>query len=115
MFGFFKKNKKNNKNDLINDEGKVIKKSSIATNKNGKRFLNLDDKSCAIILYEDNNVEVVFTKSYNIDDQEITLNEEFLMALALFMKQEGFIEMMISEFRKIAMNKISTLTQEKEK
>ena len=35
------------------------------------------------------------------------------MALALFMKQPGFLEMIVSEFRKIAMNKISTLTEDK--
>ena len=111
MFNFFKKKKENfSKNDLVDENGKLIKKSSIEVNQNGKRFLKLDDSSCAIVLYDDNNVEVVFTKSYNDENQEITENEEVLMALALFMKQPGFLEMIVSEFRKIAMSKISTLT-----
>jgi hypothetical protein len=113
MFGIFKRKNKEDvsKNDLTDGNGKLIKKSSIETNKNGNRFLRLDDDSCAIVLYGDNNVEVIFTKSYNTN-QEITENEETLMALALFMKQPGFLEMMISEFRKIASSKISKLTGE---
>lgn len=119
MFKFlkniFSKNKEEiSKNDLVDEKGNLIRKSSITTNKNGSRYLKLDDSSCAIILYEDNNVEVIFTKNYNNENQEITSNEEVLMSLALFMKQPGFIEMIISEFRKIAMEKISTLTGEKE-
>ena len=49
----------------------------------------------------------------DVKNQNITENEEVLMALALFMKQPGFLEMIVSEFRKIAMNKISTLTEDK--
>lgn len=118
MFNFikkiFSKNKEISKNDLVDEQGNLIKKSSISTNKNGTRYLKLEDSSCAIVLYEDNNVEVIFTKSYDMKNQEITPNEETLMALALFMKQPGFLEMIVSEFRKIAMEKISTLTEEKE-
>lgn len=118
MFNFFKKffsrnMYTNNKNDLIDEKGNILKKSSITLNKNGTRFLKLEDSSCAIVLYDDNNVEVIFTKSYDTENQEITTNEETLMALALFMKQPGFLEMIVSEFRKIAMEKISTLTEEK--
>ena len=77
------------------------------------RFLKLGDDSCGLVLYPDNNVEVIFTKAYDVKNQNITENEEVLMALALFMKQPGFLEMLVSEFRKIAMNKISTLTEDK--
>lgn len=115
MFNFFKRKQEITKNDLTDENGKLIKKSSLVTDKNNKRFLKLDDSSCAIVLYQDNNVEVIFTKSYDDKNQEITQNEEVLMALALFMKQPGFLEMMLTEFRKIAMEKITTLTGEKNK
>lgn len=112
MFNFFKRKNKN-KNDLIDKNGNVIKKSSIVNDRNNVRFLKLGDDSCGLVLYPDNNVEVIFTKAYDVKNQNITENEEVLMALALFMKQPGFLEMIVSEFRKIAMNKISTLTEDK--
>lgn len=112
MFNFFKRKNKN-KNDLVDKNGNVIKKSSIVNDRNNVRFLKLGDDSCGLVLYPDNNVEVIFTKAYDVKNQNITENEEVLMALALFMKQPGFLEMIVSEFRKIAMNKISTLTEDK--
>jgi hypothetical protein len=116
MFGFFKRNKKQKTNkDLIDERGNIIKESSIVYDKHEKRFLKLDDSTCAIVLYEDGNVEIVFTKSRNNVDQEITENEEILMALSLFMKQPGFLEMILTEFRKIAMEKITILTGEENK
>ena len=112
MFNFFKRKNKN-KNDLVDKNGNVIKKSSIVNDRNNVRFLKLGDDSCGLVLYPDNNVEVIFTKAYDVKNQNITENEEVLMALALFMKQPGFLEMIVSEFGKIAMNKISTLTEDK--
>ena len=47
--------------------------------------------------------------------QAITPNEETLMAIACFMRQPGFLEMIRDEFRKIAMERISTLTDNLEK
>ena len=114
MFGFLKRKKKS-KNDLVDKNGKLIRESSISIDKHNKRFLKLDDQTCAIVLYPDNNVEVVFTKNYKNENQEITENEEVLMALALFMKQPGFLEMIITEFRKIAMEKITALTGDNNK
>ena len=111
MFGFFKKNKKSEiKGENLTDEnGNLVKESSLIKSKNG-RFLKLQDDCCAIILYPDNNVEVIFTKLYDSENQRITENEESLMALALFIKQPGFLEMIKKEFRKIAMEKITNLT-----
>jgi hypothetical protein len=110
MFNFFKKKHDVSKKDLVDENGNLIRKSSVVDSKNGERFLKLDNDTCAIILHPGNNVEVVFTKLYDPENQVITPNEESLMALALFMKQPGFLEMMISEFRKIAMERISALT-----
>lgn len=115
MFGFFKKKKSsevNHNNDLKDENGNVIKKSSIEYVNGNQRFLKLSDDSCAIVIHGDNKVEVVFTKLYDPENQTITENEEELMALALFMKQDGFLEMIINEFRKIAKEKIKELTKD---
>lgn len=112
LFNIFKKKNLENKRDLLDEDGNVVKESSLTFDRNNVRFLKLKDDACAIILHPDNNVEVIFTKFYDNQNQNITDNEEVLMALALFMKQRGFLEMIISEFRNIAMNKISTLTNE---
>lgn len=109
MFGFFKRKK--NTRDLIDNKGNIVQKSSVIESKRGERFLKLDDDTCAIILHPGDNVEVVFTKLYDPANQMITPNEEALMSLALFMKQPGFLELIKNEFRKIAMERISTLTE----
>ena len=106
MFGWLFKRK--NKNDYVDEKGHVTE--SAIYNKAGERFLKLKNDDCAIVLHEDDKVEVVFTKAYDVQNQTITDNEETLMAIACFMKQPGFLEMIRDEFRKIAMNKISTLT-----
>lgn len=110
MFNFFKKSN----NDLKNTNGDVIEKSSLVKGKHGERFLKLNDDTCAIVLHPNNNVEVIFTKLYDPNTQYITENEEALMALALFMKQPGFLPMIIDEFRKIARERISSLTNNEE-
>lgn len=108
MFNFFKRKRKK---DLVDKKGNVIEESSLVKSKFGERFLKLSDDSCAIILHPGDNVEVIFTKLYDNENQQITPNEESLMALALFMKQPGFLEMIKNEFRKIAMEKITNLTE----
>lgn len=105
MFGFFKRK---NKNDFVGKDGTVTK-SAIEYN-NNERFLRLANQDCAIVLHADGNVEVIFTKAYDVENQTITPNEETLMAIAVFMKQPGFLEMIVDEFRKIAKEKIATLT-----
>lgn len=115
MFGFLKKKKNIEQNNLTDKHGNVIEYSSLVKSKSGERFLKLSDNSCAIILHPGDNVEVVFTKLYDEEKQTITDNEESLMALALFMKQPGFLEMIKKEFRKIAMEKITNLTESTKK
>ena len=44
---------------------------------------------------------------YDSENQNFTMNEELLMALAIFLKQPGFGEMLISEFQKAALNNSS--------
>lgn len=115
MFNFKNLFKKQPKDlDLKDDKGNVIHKSSLSYENGDQRFLRLSDDSCAIVIHGDNNVEVVFTKEYDPVNQTITKNEEELMALALFMKQDGFLEMITDEFRKIAKEKIKYLTEENE-
>ena len=109
MFNFFKRKNKNPR-DLVDEHGNVIQKSSLVSSKSGERFLKLENDDCGIILHSGNNVEVVFTKLYDPQNQIITDNEESLMALALFLKQPGFLELIKKEFRRIAMERVSTLT-----
>jgi len=110
IFDFFKK-KKGDKNDFVDENGNVTK-SAIAYNKMNERFLRMKDSDCGIVLHDDNNVEVIFTKAYDMENQTITPNEETLMAIALFMKQPGFLDMIIDEFRKIARERIKVLTED---
>ena len=118
MFGFLKKIIKSDDNnhssvtDLKDENGNVIKKSSVIYSKSKERYLKLNDDCCAMIIHPDDNIEIVFTKVYDRDEQKITDNEETLMSLALFMKQPGFGDMIKEEFRKIAMENISKLTDQ---
>lgn len=41
------------------------------------------------------------------------MNEELLMALAIFLKQPGFGDMLISEFQKVALNNNKIFKDEK--
>ena len=108
MFNFFKKKQSNN---MVDEKGNILEKSALVYSKNNERFLKLSDDSCAIVLHPENKVEVIFTKLYDEENQKITNNEETLMALALFMKQPGFLEMILKEFRRIAMDRITALTE----
>lgn len=104
------------KNNIDKKQFKKIssKKSSVAIH-NGKRVLALDNDDCALVLHDQGQCEVIFTK-YNKDDQNFTANEELLMALTIFLKQKGFGDMLISEFHRVAMNNSKELfEEEKEK
>ena len=115
MFNFLKNIfKSKNKNDLTDEKGNLIHKSSVKYFKNNQRFLRLNNDSCAIIIHDDNNIEVVLTKHYDAENQNLTENEEELMALAVFMKQDGFLSMILDEFRKIVKNTVN-LTKEDNK
>jgi len=117
LFNWLKKNKPELKedtytsNDYIDPDTGETTKSSIEYNRADERFLKLDDKSCAMIIHPGSKVEVVFTRLYDKTNQRVTLEEETLMAIAIFMRQPGFAEMLRHEFHQIAMNNISTLTE----
>lgn len=82
------------------DQNNAQRKTSVVY-RNSNRFLKIGENDCGLILHEDNQVEVIFTKYYE-NKQEITPNEELLMALTIYLKQPGFGEMLISEFHRIA-------------
>lgn len=98
--------------DHIDKETGEITKSAIIYNKANERFLKLNDKSCAMVIHPHGKVEVIFTKLYDEQDQKITIEEETLMAIAVFLKQPGFAEMLRTEFHNIAMDNLSILTKE---
>ena len=85
-----------------NKKSQNIKKSNSVEETVAGRFLKLGNKDCALIMHEDDQCEVVFTKLYNSENQNFTNNEEFLMALAIFLKQPGFGDMLVAEFRRVA-------------
>ena len=110
MFNFFKKKEKKTVSDLVDEHGNVVKHSSVTYDRHNQRFLKLADDCCAMIIHPDNDVEIVFTKLYDAENQKITDNEETLMSLAIFMQQPGFADLIKQEFRRIAMENVSTLT-----
>jgi hypothetical protein len=113
MFGLFKKKKKEIKStvtDYIDPSTGEVTKSSVKYDKNNSRFLELDNQSCAMIIHPNSKIEVVFTKLYDSENQRVTVEEETLMAIALFMKQPGFAELLRKEFHSLAMNNISKIT-----
>lgn len=89
-----------------------VTKSALSYDRNNERFLKLDAESCALVMHPDNKVEIIFTKLYDAEQQKITLEEETLMSIAVFLQQPGFAEMLRTEFHNIAMNNISKLTGE---
>ena len=93
--------------DQLSKAAKEVRKNPALIEKNNKRFLAFSDTDCALILHAENQCEVVFTKMYDSENQNFTMNEELLMALAIFLKQPGFGEMLISEFQKAALNNSS--------
>lgn len=114
---FIKDSQLNNTNyieDQLSKAAKEVRKNPALIEKNNKRFLAFSDTDCALILHAENQCEVVFTKMYDGENQNFTMNEELLMALAIFLKQPGFGEMLISEFQKAALNN-SSMFEDKEK
>ena len=96
--------------DLKNDKTGQITKSALEYSKQG-RFLKLKDSDCAIVMHEGGKVEIIFTKLYDPQNQEITADEQTLMALAVFLKQPGFAELIRHEFNRIASRNIDELTE----
>lgn len=103
LLDFFRKNKKAD-NESPQDQTKStehVKNAVSFENKVGDRFLKIKDSDCGLILHDDGTLDIVFTKFKN-ESQSITEHEESLMALAVFIKQPGFLPMILEEFRRIA-------------
>ena len=91
--------KKDNEGDK---EARKQKKDNIEViTKSGERFFKLKDDDCGLVLHSDGEIEVLFTKQ-DPRNTGFSDTEESLMALAVFVKQDGFLEMINDEFRKIA-------------
>lgn len=99
--------------DLRDDKTGQITKSAVEYGKNG-RFLKLKDNDCALVIHEGQKVEVVFTRLYDAQNQEITPEQQTLMSLAIFLKQPGFSELIRHEFNRIATKNYEQLTKAKE-
>jgi hypothetical protein len=118
IFNLFKRKQKTSeqviehiKEDYVDPETGEVTKSSIEYNNANERFLKLADTSCAMILHQGGKIEIVFTRLYDKENQRVSLEEETLMAIGIFMKQPGFAEMLRHEFHQIAMNDITILTE----
>lgn len=119
---FWKKRKKENSeenfsnikngkvSDIRNDKTGEVTKSALEYGKQG-RFLKLKDNDCAIVMHEDGKIEVIFTKLYDPQNQEITVAEQTLLSLAVFLRQPGFAELIRHEFNRIASRNINDLTE----
>ena len=115
---FFKKLFKRSKRtvtDYVDPKTGEVTKSAVQIGKRGERFLKLNDGDCGFVIHSGGKVEVIFTKLYNTEDQQVTIEEETLMALAVFLKQKGFAEMIRHEFHKLAMNDLNSLTEDIDK
>ena len=97
LFDFFKRDKKAKQSQMKTDFMTPVS----FENKVGDRFLKIKDSDCGMILHDDGTLDIVFTKFQN-ESQSISEQEEALMALAVFIKQPGFLQMILEEFRRIA-------------
>lgn len=111
MFGLFKKKNKENKRIADYNKNGEHQKSSIEIAKTGDRYMKLPDDACAIVMYNNDKVEVICTKMKSSEDP-ITANEMTLMAFAMMLKQPGFAEMLRNEFKNIAMDRLSMFNGE---
>lgn len=100
-------------NNLKDNKTGEITQSALEYGKQG-RYLKLNDSDCAIVMHDGGKVEVIFTKLYDVENQEVTPEEETLMSLAMFLQKPGFSELIRHEFNKIATRSINQLTKEKE-
>lgn len=121
---FWQKKKEKTEEDFTNiKNGRVsnlkdnqtgqITESAVEYSKKG-RYLRLKDNDCALVMHEGEKVEVIFTKLYDPQNQDVTAEEETLMSIAIFLKQPGFAELIRHEFNRIASRNIDELTNQKE-
>lgn len=105
--------RRGNVNDFRNNKTGEITESALEYGKQG-RYLKLKDNDCALVIHDQNKIEVIFTKLYDAEKQQFTSEEQTLMSIAIFLKQPGFSDLIRHEFNKIATRSISQLTSEKE-
>lgn len=102
MLNFFRKIFKKKESSHQEDEAQEARKPDIEVNTRvGERFFKLKDDDCGLVLHSDGNIDVLFTKS-SPTNKSFSETEEALMALAVFVKQDGFLALIQDEFRKIA-------------
>lgn len=105
------KRKDNNIQDLKDNLTGDITKSSLFYN-NSNRLLKLQNNDCAIVMHPKGKIEIIFTKLYDKDNQNITPEEQTLMSIAIFLQKPGFAELLRHEFHQIAMRNINELIEE---
>ena len=104
-------NIKNGKvSDLKDNKTGQVTKSALEYGKQG-RYLKLSDNDCAFVIHSGGKIEVIFTKLYDPQNQEITAEEQTLLSLAVFLRQPGFSELIRHEFNRIASRNINELTE----
>lgn len=96
--------------NLRNNTTGEITQSAVEYGKRG-RYLKLNDNDCALVIHEGEKLEVIFTKLYDQQNQEVTAEEQTLMAIAVFLRQPGFSELIRHEFNRIASRNINELTE----
>ncbi len=96
--------------NLRNNTTGEITQSAVEYGKRG-RYLKLNDNDCALVIHEGEKLEVIFTKLYDKQNQEVTAEEQTLMAIAVFLRQPGFSELIRHEFNRIASRNINELTE----
>lgn len=103
-------NIKNGKTSNLKDNktGQVTE-SALEYNTKG-RYLKMKDSDCAMVMHEGGKVEIIFTKLYDPQNQEVTDEEQTLMAIGVFLKQPGFSELIRHEFNRIASRNVDDLT-----
>ena len=105
--------KRGNVNDLKDNNTGEVTKSALEYGKRG-RYLKLNDSDCAIVMHDGGKVEIIFTKLYDPQNQDITPEEQTLMAIAVFLKTPGFADLIRYQFNRIASRNVEQLTNQKE-
>lgn len=103
FLNLFKKDKSSNE--------KNYQQTASVTNTVNNRILRLNNDDCALIFHPNGKLQVIFTKFYNNETQKITPEEQTLMAIAIFLKQPGFSQLLRNEFNNIAIKNLKVLTK----
>lgn len=115
LSNIFNKNKPKIRPDaqpLTDSNGNIIKESAIQYI-GQNRLLKIPNTAAALIMYDDNRVEMVMQKVV-ADQQELSDREETLVAIATLMKDPQFCEILRMQFHKIAVNNLNQILQKEE-